>query len=188
MTANTIDLSFNITDLSQNVDLVNSIFLKTKFLTLSHPVNKDRGHWTVGIDLNILSSEYTNGTIQDYQNFKSAVSYKVTEDSVYIWNNTFSTNTFYNISDFIYILPGEDPQSIYIKELKWSDNYPFYNFYLIGRWRRKLDINGNPVTENINEFEMAIINSPANEAHQPSDVRYVLDMTISKSSETTTII
>ena len=178
----TNDVGYNITDLSNNQNLVNSIFSKTKFCTLSHPINNDLGHWTTGIDLNILSSGYYTGIMQDYQNFKFAVSYKVTDNSVYEWDNKYSS-TFPNQNDEFFSFQGQDPQTIYIKEFKTWD----INFYFIGRWKRQLDSSGNPVTQNINEFEIAIFNSPTNNPNYQTDVRYVLDMTISKPSNYTTI-
>lgn len=182
MTISTNELGFTIADLSQNLDSVNLIFLKSKFFTLSHPIDRETGHWTTGIDLNILSSGYDTGIMQDYQNFKFAVSYKVTDSSVYSWDNKYS-NTFPKQSETSFSFQGQDPQTIYIKELKWWDII----FYFIGRWRKKRDTNGNPVTENINEFEIAIFNLPTNDGNYRTGVRYVLDMTISKPSEYTTI-
>ena len=173
---------FNIDDLKSDQNKIEQIFNTSKFFTLSHPIKTDIGHWTTGIDLNILSSGYGTGIMQDYQNFKFAVSCRVEGNTVTPLNNK-NSNTFPSQYDVSFSFQGQDPQIIHIKLFKAWD----INFYFIGRWRKAIDNNGNVVDEDRYEFDIAIFNSVTTNGNFISNIRYVLDMTISKSSEYTTI-
>ena len=187
LTTTTDKLGYNIADISGNIENVNNIFNESQFFTLSQPINTFTGYWTTGIDINILSCGYRLGQsafMQDYQNFKFAVTYKVTSNYSGSW--VANTGIFpYDKYDYTFTLGGvEDPQTIYIKILRQMDNG--FCFYFIARWRRQRDSNGNPVTENLNVFEIAIFNSSTTDPNYRIGMRYVLDMTTCKANPYTT--
>jgi hypothetical protein len=169
---------FSIADLQLDQNKVEQIFNTSKFFTLSHPPNQGNGRWTTGIDLNLLSAGHGTGIMQDYQNYKFAVSYKVETDTVHSWNNSYSLNTFPTNHTQSWTFGGEKPETIYIQPFKsWS-----INFYFIGRWRRAIDNDGNVVAQDINEFDIAIFNELTTNGNYETGIVYVLDMTVTKSS------
>ena len=165
-------VGYNIGDISGNITAVNDIFNQTQFFNLSQNPNTEIGHWITGIDLNILTCGHGSGILQQYQNFKLGITYKVTDSQVEWWQSS-SGETFPYIHDNSFSLSNNNID-IYIKKISDSD----VNVYLIARI-----IKINNSNDNKNQFSFAIFNSYTTDSNYLTSVQYVLDMTVTNSSK-----